>query len=386
MKRVIFFHSQTLYAKVTIPLALELVKQGFQVYYLKNRPDFFSFSLKNIINNPTSVNFVNRNSLRYVAQQINYLEEFDRWSGHLNTTFSRNFGRYDLVISTTKNLPELKKINQRFGTPSVALGYQHLPLLVWIGKKFKSQKNDRKNSIFFEENAFTRYHGFTELFDESSGIIHNNFTYLDKVYMYSKIKGVSAGDNSVLIFHPGGYRRVLTEQGVSHKVSCEQQRDFIIRVCLPLLESGLSPVIKVHPLHARYHGLNDLRVIAADVEQAYGLKSNTIGITDEWFWNQAFKSTFILTLGSTSIFELWAAGIKKVYVGNFFGQTRSKRFSHFPDIYLDTYKEYTDFIQSRRFENPVFDEFTSKVISAYARLFNGNATSRAANLISTELS
>lgn len=386
MKRVIFFHSQTLHAKVTIPLALELVKLGFEVFYLKNRPDFFRFSLKNIIDNPISVNFLNRRALRYVAKQINYLEEFDKWSDRFRTTFSRNFGRYDAVISTTKDLPELKELSRRLDVAVFALGYQHIPFFAMVGKKFQTGANGCNDSIFFKDNAFTRDHGFLELFDENSGVILNNFTYLDRVYTHSKNTEISGEDNFVLIFHPGGYRRVLTEPGASHKISYEKQRDFMIKVCLPLLEAGLKPVIKVHPLHARYHGLADLKAIAEDIEGAYGLGSDTIGITDAWFWSRAFKASFILTFGSSSIYELWAAGVKNVYVGNFLGQERSKRFNYFPSICLNTYKEYVDLIKSKRFKKPVFDEFTMQVINAYAGLFDGDAASKAANLISSELS
>lgn len=386
MKRVIFFHSQTLHSKVTIPVALELVKRGFQIYYLKNRPDFLGFGLKNIFNNPTTVNFMNRKSLRYVAKQINYLEEFDKWSDRFRTIFIRNFSRYDAVISTTKDLPELKKISSRLGVTTFALGYQHIPFFAMVGKKFQTRANGCNDSIFFKDNAFTHDHGFLELFDENSGVILNNFTYLDKVYTYSKNKEISGGDGFALIFHPGGYRRVLTEPETSHKISYERQRDFIIKVCLPVLEAGLKPVIKVHPLHARYHGLADLKAIAEDVEQSHGLKPNSIDITDAWFWSRAFKSAFILTFGSSSIYELWAAGMKNIYVGNFFGQARSKRFSYFPGIYLDTYEGYLDFIKKKRFEESVFNEFTLQVINAYADLFDGNATNRAADLIDSELS
>ena len=320
MKRILFFHTHTLHSKFSIPVALELAGNGFQVCYLKNRPDFFQFSRKNIIDNPISDSFMNGKSLGYVAGQINFQDELDKKSADLLTTFKRCFSKYDAVISTTKDLPSLKKINRKFGVAAFALGYQHLPFLIRIGNKFRDEENGAAHSIFFKDNPFARDHGFRELFDENSGIILNNFTYLDKVYSLKKSNDLSGEKAaSVLIFHPGGYRKVLTEPGASRKISYEQQKDFIVKICLPILKAGLIPVIKIHPLHARYHGLDDLKEIAADVETRNGLSPGSIRITDDWFWNYAFKSVFALTFGSSSIYELWAAGIKNVYVANFLG-------------------------------------------------------------------
>jgi hypothetical protein len=385
MKRILILHSHTLHTKVSIPLAIELIKNGFHVSYLKNRPDFLRFGIRQIISNPTSVDFINRNALGYVARQINYHDEFDRVSEHISTVFRPDYKKYDAVISSTKDASRLKEIAHKFCKPAFALGYQHLPVFMRMDKTFSSPVSNHKSALFFQQNAFTSDHDFAGLLNHGSGLTLNNFTFLDRVYSLYKTVDRIDKDTSVLIFHPGGYRRVLTEPGASKETSYARQREFIAKIALPLLEAGLKPVIKTHPLPARFHTIDDMKIIVSEIEQKHSLVSGSITVTDEWFWHYAYNAAFSITFGSSSIYELWAAGIQNVYVCNFLGQDRSRRFSYFPGIYINTYEEFLNFIRNRNFDSPSFDDFTRQVMAAYASLFNDGTARRIAEIIKNEL-
>jgi len=253
--------------------------------------------------------------------------------------------------------------------------------LAHINNKFHDNAAYNKNSIFFSPNLFSKDHKFTEIFSDKSGVILNNFTYLDKVYSYYKSVSEFHTTNSALIFHPGGYRKVLTVPGASKKVSYKSQEDFLTKTCLPLIKSGLKPIIKIHPLHARYHGVEDMKEIANDFENTYKIPQNTIDVTDEWYWKYAFNASFILTFGSSTIYELWAAGVKNTFVCNFLGKDRSIRFSYFKGIYLDTHEQYANFVKNEIYDKALNDEFTSKIIDAYAKLFDGNSIKTAIKYI-----
>ncbi|HOW28623.1 MAG TPA: hypothetical protein PK876_09015 [Elusimicrobiota bacterium] len=383
--RLLFFNSHNLHSKVTLPLALFFADSGHAVTFMKNRPDFMPFGHKNIINNPTCVDTLNRNSLRHVANQIGYLPDFDRSFDRIVTSFIPHYKRYDAVIATTKDLHQLRNIHHKYGVPCYALGYQHLPLLVRIGQDFISPLPAARQSILFGNNPFADEHGFNKIFDERDGIILSNFTYLDRIFDQIPVNTGAKKQDFVLVFHPGGYRNVITEPGASQSVSYQKQRDFLMKICPPLYASGLKVVIKIHPLHARYHGLKDMEIIVTDMEKKEELQRGMVHITDQSIWGDARTARFLLTFGSSSIYELWAAGIKNVFVGNFFGQARSGRFSLFPDLTIDTLEQYAVFIRERHYSCPPRNVLTQNIINAYADLFDGKATSRASKLITADL-
>jgi len=69
MARIIFFNSNTLHSKVTIPLALKLAEKGLDVYYIKKHPDFLNYQIYKLFTDPIKLTLLNRNSLKYVSKQ-----------------------------------------------------------------------------------------------------------------------------------------------------------------------------------------------------------------------------------------------------------------------------------------------------------------------------
>ena len=84
MSAILFTHGQTLYTKVTIPVALELLDRGHQVTIRVNRPVLFGrslgFSQETIKSRPTTVGVVNPEALDFVADLIGLGERWFRGS------------------------------------------------------------------------------------------------------------------------------------------------------------------------------------------------------------------------------------------------------------------------------------------------------------------
>jgi hypothetical protein len=94
----------------------------------------------------------------------------------------------------------------------------------------------------------------------------------------------------------------------------------------------------------------------------------------ESFWDVAFDSSFIITFGSSAIYELWSVGIKNVYIFDFIGSERSRRFSYFESVFVKSSDEYHSIIdQSKGQSTPSFDDFTKKIFKGYSSLFGMNS-------------
>jgi hypothetical protein len=394
MKKILFFHATTLNSKVTIPLVIRLVEEGYAVSYRITRPNLLGFSAREIKSNPTGVATINRKSLEYVSRLINYHHEFSSVSGKVSYVIRvRSYQDFDAVVSVAKTsrIDNLRRINSKFGVAAFALGYQHFPFFVKVNSDFRTHSTGKeRDSVFFRDNPFTQHHEFAGFSPSTDGLRFCCFTYLDKVYrdLSNSIHSSKSGSpNTVLVFHPGGYRGVVTQYGDSKRTSYAKQSAFIKKVCIPLVHSGFRPVIKVHPLRARYHDLSDLSEIISSLEKDYSLESGSICCiaADSWYWQYAFESSFILVFGSSSLYELWSTGLKNVFVCNFEGKERSKKFGCFESVFINTYEEYLEFIRTEAFQYTEFDPLTSQVFDAYHSLFNGQATQTAYELISNEL-
>ena len=193
--------------------------------------------------------------------------------------------------------------------------------------------------------------------------------------------------DKVLIFHPGGYRGVVSSLGDSKEACYMSQKLFIKRVCLPLVDQDLIPVIKVHPLRAKFHDIADLVLLAREVEEEAVIDRNSIQFLDakDWYWDTAYQSKFILNFGSTSIFELWSAGMKNVYICNFEGKERSRKLDFFKSSVLETYHEYVNFVKNADRHEPKLDPFTKEVMSTYHALFEGRSVAHTTGNISSVL-
>ena len=387
MARVLIYQNLTMYNKVTVPMAIHLARMGHEVSILANRPTFggwsFGFSQRYITNNPTSVGVVNPEAVHFIADTIDYRHDFEECADRIGFVNRIRANRYDFIVGTTKNLHRLQELNKEQHCPAFALGYQHLPFFLKVGEPFSG--GAEVESPLLQENVFTTHHDWREIL-APHGVRLCNFTHLDKVYQRVSEGGGQVGQQ-VLIFHPGGYRDVVTAPGANKRDSYESQATFLESVCLPLLDVGLQPVVKVHPWRARYHDLEDLRIITADLERRRGLKVGSIQLIGprEWYWDCAIRSAFILSFGSSSLYELWGAGIHKVYVCHFSGTIRSGLFEFFDSIFIKSHAAYRDFLENARYLNRKHDDFTKSIMTSYSDLFDGKACKKAYDLIVGEL-
>ena len=182
--------------------------------------------------------------------------------------------------------------------------------------------------------------------------------------------------NKVLIFHPGGYRDIISSPGDNRSSCYKKQIYFFKKLCAPLIRNGFIPVVKVHPLRAKYHDFSDLKKIFNKIEIEEGFSNNSIKILkpNAWTWDIAFESSFVVTFGSSAVYEMWSAGIKNVYILDFMGSERSGRFNYFDSIFIKSYKEYQALINNVKINKCCnFDNFTNKIIAEYNSLSIGTS-------------
>lgn len=386
VKSILFIQSQTLYAKVTIPVALECLKQGWNVTFQVNRPVVFGrsvgFSESFIKRNPTTVSIVNPESLQFVADLIGLGDDWGKASKDINFSLSAIFltNQFDIVIGSSKNISILEKI-QKKKINTLSLGYEHFPVLINLSKPFDYSANQYySKSVFFTNNAFSKRHKFKNI-NKGYKTELNTFTFLDVVY--NKKYRINNDKDSVLIFHPGGYRGIVSSAGDNKQKCYQSQKVFLRDLCIPIIRQNLTPVVKVHPLRARYHDVEDLNIIAREVETEQGAPTNSIKILDakSCFWEVANNSVFILTFGSSSIYELWSAGLRNIFVCDFVTKERSDNFQFFKPIFINSYEDYLKIVSNPKRWNPVFDRTTREVFQQYNLLFNGNSVNKVISTI-----
>jgi len=379
MPKILFVHTQTLYAKVTIPVALKCLRQGWEVCFHVNRPTYFGRSIplreSDIKRRYIGVDILTPDAFRFVSKLIGLETEWlDNASKIKFSFFAKHFSnQYDVVIGAVKDIPLLRQFSQN-GLPCFFLGYQHFPVFGRIETRLKNGNLSATNkSIFFSENAFANSHGFINQVRRTSYRVIN-FTHLDAVYRVNS--ATNEKDNTVLIFHPGGYRGVLSEPGDDQATCYCAQKLFLEQVCIPLLEHGLKPLIKIHPLRALHHDLDDMEELVSEFEDQYQFAKGAIELIGptEWHWQKAFHASFILTFGSSAVYELWAAGLKNVLVCNFLGTSRSERFDFFEDIFIRTHQEYLQGIKTFGSTSPSSGCLTGQVFESFSALFQGNST------------
>lgn len=377
--RLLLVHGHTLYAKVTLPLALRLLELGHEVVVERRRDRWHRFSDGYVRAHPTTTAIVDRRSLRFVARLTGYEREWDAAEERIEVRRVGAGERFDAVVGTTKDLERLRALASGGSMRAYALGYQHMPYLVTPGRPLPSEP-DGSGSFFMRPNPLTDAHRFLELIG-SDGAVPNGFSFLDRVV--ERRPAETPARDRVLIFHPGGYRNVVTAPGDSAKTCHAKQLAFFDRACVPALEAGLRAVIKVHPLRARHHDLEDVAEIAEAIEDRHGAARGTITCLgpEAWFWDDAFRSAFVVNYGSSSIYELWAAGIGSAVVCNFEGTARSRKFELFPSIMLDSHAQYAEFVREGRYASLELDPVAAETASAYAELCDGHATDRAGEIV-----
>lgn len=371
MKKILFIQSQTLYLKTLLPLIKILIDKNFKIYlkrnhfYLKNEK--YNVTLEKIKKYPTNVNVINYSTIKFVSKLVGLDYATVRKFKKIKYCYFTNFYKFDYVIGTIKDLNKL--VTYKFKSKVFAIGYQHYPFLVDINLKSKNFKSTNK---LLGDNLFTNFHKFSDI-SKNYNVIDSSFTYLFNKKLFN-INSTITSPNSVLIFHPGGYRDIITKSSDSQQKSYKAQYEFIKKICLPILNNGLIAVIKIHPLCAIFHDYEDVCEISNKFLKDYSFNKDKIVILkrDALYWKYAFNSRFILSLGSSSLYELWSVGIKNVFICNFFGNERSNKFNFFKSIFLNNYSDYVDFINKKKYINFSFDLLTLEIMKSYNILFKNN--------------
>lgn len=366
--RVLALHTQTLYARATIPVLVELAARGHDVVVERQRHGLNSFGDRYVRSHPTDVKIVDRDSLRYVARLAGYGDDWARVEERI--ALARPRGRFDLVLGTTKDLERLREVAVRTDARALAVGYQHMPFLVAPAGETPLAA---RRSALLEENPFTAEHAFLDILRPYAAAAAG-FTFMDRV----REAPVEPRDELVLL-HSGGWRGIETEAGEPRAAALGKQAAVLERALLPALEAGLRPVVKIHPLRARDHDGADVEELARGLEARHGVAEGTIDVLgpDEWAWSRILGAALVAGYGSSSLYELWSAGLRNAVVLDFEGTARSRRFRLFPSIVLGSHVEYVSLVTEGRFRTLELDPLADTIARAYAELFDGRATARA---------
>ena len=197
-KKVFFLTDHTLHTKVTIPLALHFLKEGWQVTYKMNIPRFIGFPGFLRRRYPTHVAIINQSALRYVAATIQYHREWKEWENKI--FFSWTLPKDGMVVGTTKDIPQLSALARQRKDPVFSLGYQHLPVVMQVASPFPQEMDaqfchsdvilrgagpkdlHQTLPLFGDENhPFVVQHRFSEILNQGKWI-PCGFTYLDRAH------------------------------------------------------------------------------------------------------------------------------------------------------------------------------------------------------------
>lgn len=387
--RILFFNSQTLHAKATLPVALALADLGREVVFQVNRPTLWGrswgFDDDYIRDHPTNVQIISPQSLALVAKLIGLEKDWARLSGRFRYVRRPKPGGWAAVAATTKNIDQLRTIKAESGVPCFAVGYEHLPLLLKIDQPFRRNDETGRETVFTTDNLFSRERSLGDIL-AGHGLRLTGFTHLDAVHRYLQTNRPAAGE-SVLVFHPGGRRGVVSRPEDSPTQCLASQKAWLDRICRPLVETGFQPLIKVHPLRARYHDLADLQPLARELEGEHSWPAGAIGFVgpDDWYWPWALTSRALLNHGSSSIYEVWAAGLGNLYICNFEGRARSGRFGFFEDIFIDGHQDYLARIKAGQLGRAGSTGLAARARRDYQTGFTGISAADAAEAIVGEI-
>ena len=173
---------------------------------------------------------------------------------------------------------------------------------------------------------------------------------------------------------------MLTRQGEGKQACFLRQKEFLKNICFPLLEEGYMPVIKAHPLPARFHTFADLKYIVDKLSKEHKL-AGKIHVINEAFWPYAQKSRGILCFGSSGIYELYSAGFSNVVICGWLGDSRSKKFSMFDSVFARSERDVLEMLKEGDFENRIHGGLLGDIFCAYSRLHNNSNAEKAASLI-----
>ncbi|NQT06260.1 MAG: hypothetical protein HQ575_01825, partial [Candidatus Omnitrophica bacterium] len=330
--RISFYLSHALYAKSLIPIIVRLAKGGHDICISKNRLGFLRYEPQLYGANPTANRFVNRSSFDYVAKISGYGDE---WAAVRNTVrfVFRIPMNADAIITTTKDMKILSRVKAKYPDKGLfAVGYQHMPFILSMGRPFvRKNLPEICTDVFMNANAFSHIHRFPEYISDY-GITFRGFPHVEKIHRMYEAAEFGKGGRYVLVFHPGGYREIITERGNDKKTSYDKQKAFIDIVCTPILRRGLIPVIKIHPLPARYHFKEDIEEILKGMAASRSEFQDVIVESEDYF-KYLNNTDTVVTFGTSGVYELFSVGLKRLIVCNFIGRSRSRKFSFMKGIF-----------------------------------------------------
>jgi hypothetical protein len=342
-KKILFYGSNLLYFKSLIPIInLFLKKKNFDIYIITNSLNLYSKIFFKFIKQkkPEHVNIISKFTVTWISKLINQEKKFNLIKEDINFLnkvelffFKKKF---DCLVCTTKDLDEIKKYQNIF-KKKIVIGYHHMPMV--LGDNFENEKS-KESSFFVKKNYFTAAHNYSFAKTiRTSNFFLNRFVYLNKSLNLKKVKNFK----NVLIFHPGGYRNILTKPGESKIKSYEVQRVFIKKICIPLIKNNLKPILKIHPLHAMYHGKEDCLEILRQIN----LPQVEVVGPEENYYEYLKTSKFAISFGSSSSYELWSLGYKNIFYCNFFGDKRTLKFKFLKKQFFSSEKKYLKIILSK---------------------------------------
>ena len=389
MKSVLFLNSHLLYAKSTLPVALYLCEAGYDVFFLTN--ELIGLDKRDLAGttaiSPTESKTVNTLTLAQVAKLIGLDKEYEKQKENFN--FINKAGllirRFDHVVGTTKDIDRVAFLCRK-KMSGLVLGYQHLPVVGRTSRKATAVETAIKDSVFFSENKFANLHKFSSIVRMMSDRRLVNFMHMDEVWRrWHADAGVGRVDgNHVIVYHPGGWRGIITVKGAPRDEALANQKQWMRKVCEPIFSLGLRPIIKIHPLCARDHDFEDVTLIAREIESDLAVPEGAIEILDrtEWVWQLATTAKALVVFGSSSIYELWSAGIQNIISVRYSNDDRSVKFldlevAHI-SVFPDALKEMTDSARDMKEDR---GRLVDRVANAYAQLFVGDSVTRATKML-----
>lgn len=320
-KKILFFALNLISYKSLVPYIIKSAEKGHQVTV---RTNFFNNKLADAIFDlyktryPLKVNLINKNTINKLSKNYELILPernlrfpiifTSKYLRFLNKPFFKK-NTFDIVVSTLKdNLFYKYNPNLKY-KKKFAVGVPPFPININFQQKKKFSFEEFKESEFF-----FKYHKVDKII--------NNQDFSLRKFSYIKERNKTKHSNQILLLHPGGYRGVVTNYGASKKKSHLQNSKFIELICKTLETNGYECLIKIHPLHAKFHGEKDINLIVKNLN----LENTKVLGPYEGYLDLISSCKFVLSCGSTSIHEIMSMGYKNIFLINFFGTSRTSEY------------------------------------------------------------
>lgn len=340
-----FFASHLLHWRVLIPVICELIYRH-EIIVQTTRPDWLGMPHRAMRTHPQHVLGINKTSLSWVADWISYRSRWRDVRDGIQYSFLPR--RADVLVSTTKELGVLRSQSTR----SVAIGYQHFPMLVCPQEK-PSIKN--VPAVFRAPHPFAVRHNFAPLF-ENARVVGCGFPHLDLV---------AADPRTSCCIHLSRFPvAMLCHPGMAR--GCTEDR--IVERAIENLRSTHIPILSAHPIPGKGGTVQDLR------RQYPG-----VNVVEGW-WPTGAECDIIIALGSSSLYEMWAAGYWQTYILG--GTPRSDIFTLFDDLIIPSPEDIPAYLSRDRWTR---HPETEAVMAGFLDLHIGESAATAAAVIEGRL-